>query len=66
MVAPAHRPNSPRGLIYDPAGNRLFVADFSNNRVMLFDVASITNGENAVNVLGQANFTSGSACRQTK
>ncbi len=51
--------NSPRGLIYDPTTSRLFVSDFSNNRVLVFDVAAITNGENAVYVLGQANFTSG-------
>ena len=55
-----NRLNSPRGLTYDPAGSRLFVADYSNNRVMVFDVASITNGENAVNVLGQTTFTASS------
>ncbi len=40
---------------------RLFVGDTSNHRVTIFDVASITDGENAVNVLGQLNFTSGSS-----
>ena len=55
-----NRLNSPRGLLYEAATNWLFVADHSNHRVMVFDVASITNGENAVYVLGQANFTSGS------
>ncbi|MBK8870390.1 MAG: NHL repeat-containing protein [Elusimicrobia bacterium] len=53
--------NGPRELAYDASGNRLFVGDYSNNRVMVFDVASVTDGENAVNVLGQANFTAGSA-----
>lgn len=48
----------PRGVAYDSVGNRLFVADMYNNRVLVFDVATITNGENAVNVLGQVNFTS--------
>lgn len=45
------------GLAYDETGERLFVVDIYNSRVMVFDVASITNGENAVNVLGQTNFT---------
>ena len=52
---------SPLNATYDPTGNRLFVADSKNRRVTVFDVASITNGENAVNVLGQANFTSNSS-----
>jgi RHS repeat-associated protein len=55
-----NRFNSPRGLAYDPVGNRLFVADYSNSRVLVFDVAAITNGENAIFVLGQLNFTTGS------
>jgi DNA-binding beta-propeller fold protein YncE len=48
----------PSGLAYDPVGNRLFVGDTGNKRVLVYDVASITNGENAVNVLGQADFVS--------
>lgn len=36
------------------------MADYINRRVMVFDVVSITDGENAVNVLGQLNFTSAS------
>ncbi|MGL5831135.1 MAG: hypothetical protein ACRCZE_03210 [Candidatus Altimarinota bacterium] len=47
----------PQAMAYDSAGQRLFVADTANHRVMVFDVSTITNGENAVNVLGQANFT---------
>ncbi len=39
-------------------GNTLYVADSQSNRVMTFDVTTITNGENAVNVLGQSDFTS--------
>jgi len=54
-----NRFNSPRDLLFEATTNWLFVADYSNNRVLVFDVASITNGENAVYVLGQANFTSG-------
>lgn len=52
---------NPAGLAYDSAGNRLFVADLTNNRVLVYDVATITNGESAVNVLGQADFVSSGA-----
>jgi hypothetical protein len=50
--------NQPLTVVSDPSDNRLFVSDGENRRVLVFDVASITNGENAVNVLGQADFTS--------
>jgi DNA-binding beta-propeller fold protein YncE len=43
---------------YDPNHNYLFVSDAGSNRVLVFDVASITDGENAIHVLGQPNFTS--------
>jgi DNA-binding beta-propeller fold protein YncE len=49
--------NAPIGLAYDSAGQRLFVAQQSNHRVTVFDVSTITDGENAINVLGQTNFT---------
>lgn len=52
--------NAPEAIEYDSASNTLYVADYGNNRIMIFDMASITNGENAVNVLGQANFTGSS------
>lgn len=52
--------NLPAGMAYVAATNRLFVVDQLHNRVLVFDVATITNGEPAVNVLGQSNFTSGS------
>jgi len=51
-----NRLQSPGGLALDTAGRRLFVADRDNNRVVVFDVAAVTNGENAVNVLGQPDF----------
>jgi DNA-binding beta-propeller fold protein YncE len=53
--------NAPVGLAYVSAGNRLFVTDAGNNRVMVFDVATTTPGEAAVNVLGQPTFTSNSS-----
>jgi hypothetical protein len=57
--------NNPLGLEYDTLNQRLFVAQGGGNRVTVYSVAAITNGENAVNVLGQADFTSsGSATTQ--
>ena len=49
--------NGPFQLALDNANNRLFATDFGNNRVLIYDVATITNGESAINVLGQINFT---------
>src|SRR3989338_2891068 len=48
----------PTGLVYDEVNNYLFVVDNGANRVMVFDVSSISNNENAIYVLGQSNFTS--------
>lgn len=59
------RMSAPFGVEYDSANQRLFVADSSNHRVLVFDVATITDGENAINVLGQANFTTGSAANSS-
>lgn len=53
----ANRFNSPIGVHVDGAG-RLWVADFSNNRVLRFDGASTkATGASADGVLGQATFT---------
>jgi len=46
------------GMAYDSTRDLLYVDDTANNRVLIFDTASITNGEPAVHVLGQTNFTS--------
>src|SRR3989344_3804853 len=46
---------------YDATNNRLFVPEYSGNRVLVFDVSTITNGMNASYVLGQPNFTSSTA-----
>ena len=51
------RENAPRGLALDAANHRLFVADYGNNRVLVYDTSALSNGMNASNVLGQANFT---------
>ena len=45
------------GISFDSSGN-MQVADFVNNRVMIFD-PPFSNGMNATLVLGQANFTHG-------
>jgi hypothetical protein len=36
----------------------MYVADTGNNRVIIYDVSSITDGENAIHVAGQSDFTS--------
>jgi len=36
---------SPRGISYDSAGKRLFVADYQRSRVLIFDVATIDDNE---------------------
>jgi uncharacterized protein (TIGR03437 family) len=46
----------PYGLFFDPARG-LFVSDESANRVLLFPMASPSNGEAASTVFGQSNFT---------
>ncbi len=43
------------------SGNRLFVSDTDNHRVLVFNSLSGQNGQPADLVLGQSNFTSGSA-----
>ena len=55
-----------QGLAYDDANSRLFVSDsttFGNNRVLVFDVpvGEVTDGMAATNVLGQANFDTGTS-----
>ncbi|MFT5359543.1 MAG: DNA-binding beta-propeller fold protein YncE, partial [Candidatus Paceibacteria bacterium] len=50
--------NFPFDAYADSSNNRLFVAESGNSRVTIFDVTSITDGESAVNVLGQLDFTS--------
>jgi len=54
--------NKPGGMFYDGSGSnqRLFVADTSNSRVLVFDfnVTPLASGSSATYVLGQSNFTS--------
>src|SRR6185369_14460881 len=47
----------PESLAFDTTHNWLYVGEYWNKRVLVFDTAGITNGENALYVLGQTNFT---------
>ncbi len=53
--------HNPWDLAIDVSGGRLFAADQANNRVLVFDVTSVSNGMSASNVIGQINFTSSTA-----
>lgn len=46
----------PYGLAYDSSSDTLFVSDTVLSRILIFDVSTIVNGEDAVGVLGQADF----------
>jgi len=50
----------PLGVAVDDGGERLFVADSLNNRVVQFDISDgVTDGEEAVEVYGQDDLVSG-------
>lgn len=51
----------PKDVEYDPDDGLLYVLDYTNNRVLVYDVATITNGEAAVKVIGQDDFISGAS-----
>jgi DNA-binding beta-propeller fold protein YncE len=48
----------PASVVYDAAGHLLYVADWNNNRTLVYDTTNLANGMNATYVLGQPNFTS--------
>lgn len=59
--------SSPNDVTYDPDNNRLFVGDGGNSRVLVYDMSAISNGMNAIYVIGQPDFvTSGGALSQSK
>jgi len=65
-VTTQSRLTQPTGVAYDGSAARLFVVEYGDSRVMVYNAATITNGQNAANVLGQADFTSnGSALTQS-
>lgn len=51
--------SNPRGLAF--SANALYVSDKGNNRVLVFDVTTVTDGAGARNVLGQTLFTTSAA-----
>lgn len=55
--------NDAEAIAIDPISGKLFVADEHNHRVLRFASAAVTSGSAAEAVLGQADFTSGSANR---
>ena len=48
--------NTPAGVFYD--GQRLFISDNGNNRVLVYNSLPVTNNAPAAVVIGQQNFTS--------
>lgn len=58
LVTNQHSISSVTGLALDEENQRLFVAD--DNRVMVFDVSTIIDGEDAVAVLGAPDYTDSS------
>lgn len=49
---------NPKDVVVDPATANVFVSDRTNNRVLRFEsLQSLMNGDAAVGVLGQPNFT---------
>ena len=62
----ANTMNGVQSVCVDPSSNKVFVADTSNHRVLRFSATdALVNGSAAEVVLGQANFTSGTANRGT-
>ncbi|MBI3072606.1 MAG: NHL repeat-containing protein [Deltaproteobacteria bacterium] len=60
-----NRLNQPVGVAYDDTRQWLYVGDSYNNRVLVFDVAAIDAGENAIAVLGQPSFAANGASAST-
>ncbi|MDQ5949755.1 MAG: hypothetical protein QG563_262, partial [Patescibacteria group bacterium] len=51
--------STPEDVEFDSVRNYLYVSDSSNNRVLVFDVATVTTGESAIKVLGQPDLVTG-------
>lgn len=53
---------SPSGVTYESTNERLWIADQGANRIMVYDLSNgITDGMSAINVLGQADFVTGTS-----
>jgi hypothetical protein len=54
--------NQPAGLIYEDSTKYLYVADYANSRIIIYDLSlGITNGMDASWVLGQPDFVTGNS-----
>jgi DNA-binding beta-propeller fold protein YncE len=51
--------NNPSAVVVDGASHTLFVADWSNDRVLQFDVTTLSNGASAQDGLGHVDVVSG-------
>ena len=49
--------NSPKGVFFDSANQRLYISDTGNNRVLVYTSTISSSGQNANLVLGQSSFT---------
>ena len=57
-LGPSQSAFGPSGIAYDPVNRRLFVSDWGNNRILMFNVApGFANGENASSVIGQSSYS---------
>lgn len=50
--------DDPFGATVDPVRRRLFVGDQEGARIVMFDIANPTNGQGALNIIGQPEFES--------
>lgn len=50
--------DDPRGMMMDTENAILYVSDTNHHRVVGYDVSSITDGEDAISVIGTSDFTS--------
>jgi DNA-binding beta-propeller fold protein YncE len=50
---------TPAGVLYEPTTHNLYVADVNNNRYLIFDAATIADGESAISGLGQYDDNAG-------
>lgn len=44
------------GITYDNGNQRLYMSDYSGNRILVFDASNLANGLNAINVIGQTDY----------
>lgn|GEM_PF-4039786 len=61
----------PTGVTYDAGAQRLFVADYSNHRVVVHNVGSITNGQSAVDdwvnsIISETSVSRGTSVTETQ